>query len=223
MPISILFYTFAKCIGKTMNKTIYSRFDKKAITALPVVTFPGRVITIITAGEAEKAVDFLLSCDIMGVDTETKPAFHRGEQHKVALLQVSTRDTCFLFRLNLIGITPAIKRLLEDKAVKKIGLSWHDDVRGLEAREPFRPGLFVELQDMVGELGIKDLSLQKLYANLFNKKISKRQRLTNWEAPVLSDKQKQYAAIDAWACIQIYEEILRLEKTKDYQLVIVPE
>lgn len=206
-----------------MNKIIYSRFDKKAIADLPVVTFPGRIITIITAGEAEKAVDYLLSCDIMGVDTETKPAFHRGEQHKVALLQVSTRDTCFLFRLNMMGMTPAIKRLLEDKTVRKVGLSWHDDVRGLEARESFRPGLFVELQDMVGGLGIKDLSLQKLYANLFGKKISKRQRLTNWEAPVLTDKQKQYAAIDAWACIQLYEEILRLRQTHDFELVSDPE
>lgn len=206
-----------------MNKTIYSRFDKKAITDLPVVTFPGRAITIITQGEAEKAVDYLLQSDIMGVDTETKPAFHKGEQNKVALLQVSNRDTCFLFRLNIIGITPAIKRLLEDKSVRKIGLSWHDDIRGLEARETFTPGLFIDLQDIIGEIGIKDLSLQKIYANIFHQKISKRQRLTNWEATALSDKQKQYAAIDAWSCIQIYEELLRLKKTGEYSLIVVPD
>lgn len=206
-----------------MSKTIYSRFDKKAITDLPVVTFPGKVITILTAGEAEKAVDCLLNSDIIGVDTETKPSFHKGEQNKVALLQVSNRDICFLFRLNLTGITPAIKRLLEDKSVKKIGLSWHDDIRVLEARDKFNPGLFIDLQDIVGEIGIKDLSLQKIFANIFHKKISKRQRLTNWEAPVLSDKQKMYAAIDAWSCILIYEEILRLKETGDYDLVVVPE
>ncbi len=206
-----------------MSKTIYSRFDKKAITDLPVVAFPGKVITIITAGEAEKAVDCLLNSDIIGVDTETKPSFHKGEQNKVALLQVSNRDICFLFRLNLTGITPAIKRLLEDKSVKKIGLSWHDDIRGLEARSKFKPGAFIDLQDIVGEIGIKDLSLQKIFANIFHQKISKRQRLTNWEAPVLSDKQKMYAAIDAWSCILIYDEILRLKKTGDYDLVMVPE
>lgn len=206
-----------------MSKTIYSRFDKKAITDLPVVTFPGKVITIITAGEAEKAVNYLLNSDIIGVDTETKPSFHKGEQNKVALLQVSNRDICFLFRLNFTGITPAIKRLLEDKSVKKIGLSWHDDIRGLEAKSKFTPGLFIDLQDIVGEIGIKDLSLQKIFANIFHQKISKRQRLTNWEAPVLSDKQKMYAAIDAWSCILIYEEILRLKKTGEYDLVVVPE
>ena len=206
-----------------MSKTIYSRFDKKAITDLPVVTFPGKIITIITAGEAEKAVDCLLNSDIIGVDTETKPSFHKGEQNKVALLQVSNRDMCFLFRLNLTGITPAIKRLLEDRSVKKIGLSWYDDIRGLEARSKFKPGLFIDLQDIVGEIGIKDLSLQKIFANIFHQKISKRQRLTNWETPVLTDKQKMYAAIDAWSCIQIYEEILRLKKTGEYDLVVVPE
>lgn len=206
-----------------MSKTIYSRFDKKAIKDLPVVTFSGKIITIITAGEAEKAVDCLLNSDIIGVDTETKPSFHKGEQNKVALLQVSNRDMCFLFRLNLTGITPAIKRLLEDRSVKKIGLSWHDDIRGLEARSKFKPGLFIDLQDIVGEIGIKDLSLQKIFANIFHQKISKRQRLTNWEAPVLTDKQKMYAAIDAWSCIQIYEEILRLKKTGEYDLVVVPE
>lgn len=206
-----------------MKKTIYSHFDKKAITALPVVTFPGRIITIITAGEAEKAVSYLLSSDIMGVDTETKPSFHRGHLHKVALLQVSNRDTCFLFRLNLTGITPAIQRLLEDTTVKKVGLSWHDDIRGLEIRKKFKPGLFIDLQDIVGKIGIEDLSLQKLYANIFHKKISKHERLSNWEAASLTPRQKQYAAIDAWSCINLYEEILRLEKTKDYDLVVVPE
>lgn len=206
-----------------MKKKIYSKLDKKEITDMPPVAFPGRIISIITASEAEKAVDYLLSGDILGVDTETKPSFHRGEQHQVCLLQVANRDTCFLFRLHLTGITPAIKRLLEDTTVKKVGLSWHDDIRGLQARESFTPGWFVELQDIVPRLGIKDLSLQKLYANLFGLKISKRQRLSNWEAAILSDKQKQYAAIDAWCCINLYEELERLQQTGDYELVVVPE
>jgi ribonuclease D len=202
-----------------MRKKIYSKFDKKEITALPPVVFTGRIISIISPKETDKAVDYLLAADILGVDTETKPAFHRGEQHQVCLLQVSTRDTCFLFRLNHTGITPAIKRLLEDTTVKKIGLSWHDDLRALKARESFTPGLFIDLQDVVSQLGVQDLSLQKLYANFFQQKISKRQRLSNWEAPVLTDKQKQYAAIDAWSCINLYEEIARLKRTHDFELV----
>lgn len=206
-----------------MKKTIYSKFDKKLITELPIVLFPGRIITIINENDADKAVDYLLSCDILGVDTETRPMFRKGEQHKVALLQVASRDTCFLFRLNDIGIPPSVIRLLEDCTVPKIGLSWHDDLLSLHRRVEFNPGYFVDLQDIVKEIGIKDLSLQKLYANIFHQKISKRQRLTNWEADVLSDKQKLYAATDAWACIKLYEEINRLYKTKEYTLVVSPE
>lgn len=206
-----------------MRKTIYNKFDKRAITALPVLKFPGRIIVIMSEGETEKAVDYLLSSDILGVDTETRPSFYRGEMHKVALLQVSTRDTCFLFRLNHTGITPAIKRLLEDTTVKKIGLSWHDDILMLRKRQEFTPGLFIDLQDIVGSIGIEDRSLQKLYANVFGQKISKRQRLTNWEIDVLNDKQKQYAATDAWSCINLYEEIERLRKTGDYDLVVSEE
>lgn len=206
-----------------MKKTIYSKFDKKLITELPIVLFPGRIITIVNENDADKAVDYLLSCDILGVDTETRPMFRKGEQHKVALLQVASRDTCFLFRLNDIGIPPSVIRLLEDCSVPKIGLSWHDDLLSLHRRVEFNPGYFVDLQDIVKEIGIKDLSLQKLYANIFHQKISKRQRLTNWEADVLSDKQKLYAATDAWACIKLYEEINRLYKTKEYTLVVLSE
>ena len=97
-----------------MKKTIYTKFDKTLIMALPVVEFPGRIITILTAGEAERAVDYLLTQPILGIDTETRPAFRKGKTYKVALLQVSTHDTCFLFRLNRIGVTPAIIRLSEN-------------------------------------------------------------------------------------------------------------
>lgn len=203
-----------------MEKIIYSKFDKSDIVALPRAVFDGRIFVINTEAEAEKAVAYLLGQDILGVDTETRPSFKKGQRHNVALLQVSTHDTCFLFRLNLIGMPPAIIRLLEDINVPKIGLSLHDDILSLHKRADFTPGKFIDLQQHVGELGVKDLSLQKLYANFFHQKISKTVRLSNWETDVLSDSQKTYAATDAWACIKIYEELMRLERTGDYKLVV---
>ena len=203
-----------------MRKIIYNKFDKKSIAELPTVTFPGKTVVVMSESEAEKAVDFLLRNDILGVDTETRPSFKKGESHMVSLLQVSTSNICFLFRLNHIGITPAILRLLENTTVPMVGLSLHDDMLSLHKRVGFTPGNFIDLQDLVGELGIEDLSLQKLYANLFHQKISKRQRLTNWDSDVLNDKQKAYAALDAWACINLYKEILRLKNSGDYVLVI---
>lgn len=204
-------------------KKIYDKFDKSIINSLPLVTFPGKIIVVFNEYEAERAVEYLLSCDVLGVDTETRPAFRKGNNHKVALLQVATRKECFLFRLNHLGLPQSLLRLLSNKQVPMVGLSWHDDLMSLHRREQFEPGWFIDIQDIIGNLGIVDKSLQKLYANLFGEKISKRQRLTNWEADVLTDRQKEYAAIDAWACIKLYDEIMNLLATKEYELEVVPE
>ena len=206
-----------------MKKTIYNKFDNATINALPLVEYPHKINVILNEYEAERAVEYLLTCDILGVDTETKPAFRRGQNHKVALLQVATRDQCFLFRLNHFGMPQSLIKLLSNRMVPMVGLSWHDDIISLHRRAEFTPGWFIDIQDIIGNLGIEDKSLQKLYANLFGEKISKRQRLTNWEADVLTDKQKEYAAIDAWACINLYDEIMRLMATKDYDLIKVAE
>lgn len=204
-------------------KKIYDKFDKSIINSLPLVTFPGKIIVVLNEYEADRAVEYLLSCDVLGVDTETRPAFRKGNNHKVALLQVATRKECFLFRLNHLGLPKSLLRLLTNKQVPMVGLSWHDDLMSLHRREQFEPGWFIDIQDIIGNLGIVDKSLQKLYANLFGEKISKRQRLTNWEADVLTERQKEYAAIDAWACIKLYDEIMNLLATKEYELEVVPE
>ena len=205
-----------------MVTKLYNKFDKKNISDLPRVTFPGKIIVVITETEANKAVDFLLSADILGIDSETRPVFKKGQHHKVALLQVSTKDVCFLFRLNLIGMPACIVRLLEDTTVLKVGLSLHDDFSMLHQRDEFKIGRFIDLQNIVSEFGIEDLSLQKLYANLFHERITKRQQLSNWEAPILTEQQKIYAATDAWTCIQLYERLEELHKTHNYETVIVP-
>lgn len=204
-------------------KKIYDKFDKSIINSLPLVTFPGKIIVVLNEYEADRAVEYLLSCDVLGVDTETRPAFRKGNNHKVALLQVATRKECFLFRLNHLGLPKSLLRLLSNKQVPMVGLSWHDDLMSLHRREQFEPGWFIDIQDIIGNLGIVDKSLQKLYANLFGEKISKRQRLTNWEDDVLTERQKEYAAIDAWACIKLYDEIMNLLATKEYELEVVPE
>ena len=202
-----------------MKKLLYSKYDKALIKDLPRVLFGGRIVVVVSQSEAEKAVNYLLSQSILGIDTETRPSFRKGVTHDVSLLQVSSHDICFLFRLNYIGMTPDIIRLLEDTTVPKIGLSLHDDIMMLHKKAGFVPGNFIDLQQCVRDIGIEDLSLQKLYANFFGQKISKTQRLTNWEADVLSDKQKLYAATDAWTCIMLFEELTRLKSTGDYELI----
>jgi ribonuclease D len=201
------------------KKRIFETINKADIAALPKVEFPGRVFVIYTEDEARKAVSYLSSQRIVGVDTETRPSFKRGQLHKVALLQVSTLDTCFLFRLNRIGMPEPLEDFLASD-VLKVGLSLKDDFTMLRRRKDMHPdaGNWIELQDYVPRFGIVDKSLQRIYANLFGMKISKNQRLSNWEAETLTEAQQHYAAIDAWACVKIYNCLQELERD-GYELI----
>lgn len=187
---------------------------------MPKVLFPGRIFVVYTESDAEKAVAYLKDQRIVGVDTETRPSFKRGTTHKVALLQISTQDTCFLFRLNRIGMPDSLQEFLMSDTLK-IGLSLKDDFNSLRKRQDMHPdrGNWIELQEYVGKFGIEDRSLQKIYANLFGEKISKNQRLSNWEADVLGEGQKLYAATDAWACVEIYNCLSELESTGNYEII----
>ena len=106
--------------------------NKEQIKNLPKACYNGRIIVIQTEEEANKAVDFLKSQSIVGIDSETRPSFKKGQSHKVALLQVATADCCFLFRLNMIGLTPCLINFLQDPHILKVGLSLRDDFMMLQ-------------------------------------------------------------------------------------------
>ena len=178
--------------------------DKQVLNEMPRVTFPGRIHVIDAISQVKRAVAALRKAPIVGFDTETRPCFHRGERHSVALLQLASEDDAFLFRLNKTGIPEDLKLYLEDGQCIKVGLSTTDDFHQLIRICPnLQPAGFIELQELVKRYDITDMSLQKIYAILFQQKISKGQQLTNWEAPQLTEAQQTYAAIDSWACIRI--------------------
>lgn len=193
-------------------KTIFEHYDKSLLAGLPRVMFQGRIEVVTDEDRARQAVGYLMSQSLLGFDTETRPSFRRGMLHKVALLQVSADDICFLFRLNLMGLPPCLIELLSDGKITKVGLSLHDDMHGLLARKEFCPGTFIDLQNIASRMGIADMSLQKLFANILGGRIAKSQQLSNWEAESLTEAQQRYAATDAWACIQLYREMTRLQQ-----------
>lgn len=184
-----------------------AHIDKNEISAMPTVAFEGRIITIDTPQAVDQAIIALSKETSVGIDTETRPSFRKGVQHDVSLIQLSTLDTCFLIRLNRTGMPASLVAFLENKDIAKIGLSLHDDYQGLCKRRKFKAGNFIDLQKEVGKYGIEEMSLQKIFAIMFSGRISKSQQLTNWENDVLTDKQKLYAATDAWACLKIYNEL----------------
>ena len=193
--------------------------NKEEVKDMPKAVFPGQIHVVQTPQEAERAVAYLKKCSILGIDSETRPSFTKGQSHKVALLQISSEEHCFLFRLNLTGLTLPVITLLETPAVTKVGLSLRDDFMMLHKRAPFEQRGCIELQEYVRTFGIQDRSLQKIYAILFGEKISKSQRLSNWEADVLTPSQQQYAATDAWACLNIYNRLQELKRTGDFELI----
>ena len=205
-------------------KRIKNTISKAELAQMPKVQFEGRIFVIYTEADADKAVEYLNTCDMVGVDTETRPSFKRGTTHKVALLQIASTDTCFLFRLNRIGMPESLQKFLANN-ILKIGLSLKDDFMMLRKRKDVHAeeGNWIELQDYVGRFGIEDRSLQKIYANLFGQKISKSQRLSNWEAETLTESQMKYAATDAWACVEIYNCLAEMDRTGDYEVIKVEE
>lgn len=183
--------------------------NKELIQTMPQVEFPGKVQIIDSTYHLREAINVLRRADIVGFDTETRPSFRRGPMRPPALLQLSTMTDCFLFRLNKIHLPDVLVDYLTDGTCPKVGLSVGDDFLALKRIRNIEPKGFVDLQDIVKEYSIADISLQKVYAIIFGKKIAKSQRLTNWEAPTLSEGQIRYAAIDAWACTNAYHHLLQ--------------
>ena len=182
--------------------------SKETVAEMPVVTFPGSITVVDTPEMARVALRELTRARVVGFDTETRPSFHRGRTHNVALMQLSTEDHCFLFRINIIGVSVHLREFLENPEIIKIGLSVHDDFAVMRRLiEDLDPQGFIDLQEYVKYFHINDISLQKIYAIVFGEKISKAQRLTNWEAETLTPQQQTYAAIDAWACLRLYRTL----------------
>lgn len=189
-----------------MNNTEpHISIPKDLLSTLPPARFPGKITVIDSVDTARQALRVLRRARVVGFDTETRPSFKPGRTHNVALMQLSTKDRCFLFRLNIMGVSRALCNFLQDPEVIKVGLSVHDDFNVLRRSVPdLQPQGFVELQQFVKQYGIADISLQKIYAIVFGEYMSKSQRLTNWEAPELTPHQQAYAAMDAYACLQLY-------------------
>ncbi len=188
------------------------RITKDEINQLEVVGFTGRIHIIDRDEQIAPAIEYLSQQKHVGIDTETRPSFTKGIQYSVSLLQVATLSECYLFRLNMLTKHREVMSLFTNRKVLKVGLSLHDDLRAISRINKSQPHSCIDIQKIVGDYGILDLALQKIFAIVFDKKISKKQQLTNWENPTLTPQQQAYAATDAWATLLIYEELIRKEK-----------
>lgn len=210
------------------EKTIETKvtISKQQLAQLPAAQFEGDICVVDKTADISPAVAMLRESDVIGFDTETRPSFKKGQTNTVSLLQLSTRNKCFLFRLNLIGLTQPLIDILQDPDLLKIGVSIHDDFHNLNKITNITPEGFIDLQNYVKNYKIADNSLSRIYAIIFGQRISKGQRLTNWEAETLTPSQQCYAALDAMACINIYDHLSSGKfnpEASPYLMEILPE
>lgn len=181
--------------------------EKEAINKLEVHQFEGRINVIESSDEFAVAMTEIGKYDVLGFDTETKPAFKKGVKHKIALIQISNSHHAWLFRINKIGFPKQLKDLLEDENVLKVGAGLIDDMKRLRELSTFEQGGFLDLQKYVEAFSIESKSLKKIVAIVMGYKISKSQQMSNWESPELTEMQQRYAATDAWVCLEVYNKL----------------
>jgi len=177
------------------------------IKELPLVRFEGKIHLLDSREHALSALEELAQERVLGFDTEKKPTFIKGQYHHTALVQLSTTQEAFLFRLNVLGFFKELKDLMADSHILKVGISIADDVKALQKMDSFYPQGFVELNTIVEEMGIMDKGVRKLAGIFLEGRISKNQQTSNWENEKLTHAQQVYAATDAWVCSEIYEEV----------------
>lgn len=194
-----------------MTSPFALHIDKNTIQTLPLTSFEGDVIIVDVPEKVQEAVEYLSQYTVLGVDTEARPSFKRGVHYPTALVQISTMERCYLFRLTHVGMPEELAQIFANPNICKVGLAFKDDLNGLRRRRDFKPANCIDLQSIVCKYGIMELGLQKIFAIIFGQKISKAQQLTNWENSHLTPEQAKYASTDAWATLKIY---LELQKTK---------
>ena len=198
-------------MGSLLPNTFAPHIDKVAIQALPLTFFEGEVIVVDRPEMVADAAAYLRQYTVLGVDTEARPSFKRGVHYPTALVQIATLERCYLFRLTHVGMPVEIAEIFANPDICKVGLAFKDDINGLRRRRDFKPANCIDLQSIVCKYGIMELGLQKVFAIVFGKKISKAQQLTNWENSHLTPEQARYASTDAWATLSIY---LALQQVK---------
>jgi ribonuclease D len=182
--------------------------SKEDIALLPKAVYNGEIHVVKTEMELATHLPRLYNQSIIGFDTETKPTFTRGQLNGIALLQLATPEIALLIKLKDLGIPAMLKEFLENPTRIKVGAAIRDDIKSIQKMGRFTPAGFIDLQAVVPEYGIECLSVRKMAAIVLGIKVSKSQQLSNWDMPTLTEAQQQYAAIDAWACREIYLKLI---------------
>lgn len=191
-----------------MNDHPINRLSKEYINTLPIIRFTGKLTLVEGEKETDKIIAKLSKKKFVGFDTESKPAFLKGESNPVSIIQLATDNTAFIFQLGKTHFCNSLVSFFENQKVKKIGVGIKNDLEKLQQLRKFQAGGFIDLSKIASEKGIIQVGIRGLTARYLDHRLSKTARRTNWARPDLTEKQKIYAATDAWICLKIYPRLL---------------
>ncbi len=194
----------------TQNDTDRPGFDRRMskdeINGCPIKRWNGRTSVIRNKDALVTAVDRLAGHNLLGFDTETRPAYTKGESYLPSILQLASNDEVFIFQLKHLGLAKPLREILSDSAIIKAGVSLDFDIRELKKLSPFKAAGFRDLGDLARKAGIMNHGLRGLAAVFLGIRISKGAQTSNWAKDVLTPQQIQYAATDAWVGRRLYLE-----------------
>jgi ribonuclease D len=177
---------------------------------LPIRRYEGKIVLVATPEELEEARTDLRSETLVGLDTETRPSFKKGESHLPALVQVATARAVYLFQLRRTETHPVLAELLSDPRIVKAGISLKDDLRALKQVFAFSEQNMLDLGTVARSAGLGQTGVRNLAGILLGFRIPKGTKTSNWAARELSHAQIAYAATDAWACRELHLRFRRL-------------
>jgi ribonuclease D len=178
--------------------------SKEEISSLPVRRYEGKVSLVETLRELEEARTDIRQERVVGLDTETRPSFKKGEVHLPCLVQAATAQAVYLFQLSRLDVFPTLVELLAKPDVVKTGVGLAHDLRQLKLVFPFAVENVIDLGVIARRRGLGQTGVRNLAGMLLGFRIPKGNRTSNWAAPRLSPAQITYAATDAWACRELY-------------------
>ena len=194
----------------TPNASYLRAISREEIADLPIRRYEGEVLLVTTAEERARAMADIREERVAGFDTETRPAFIKGQSYLPCLAQVATARAVYLFRLERTDFSAELTEFLASPEITKSGISIADDLRQLKLLFPFEAKRVVDPGSVASRHGLSQTGLRNLAAIFLGFRIPKGNRTSNWAAQRLNPAQITYAATDAWACRELY---LHFEKS----------
>jgi ribonuclease D len=185
-----------------------SKLSKEEINRLPLRRCELPIHLISEREHVGAALRKLKRERVLGFDTETRPAFRKGESHMPALLQLATATEVFLFQIKATGLTPGLATLLADTERIKVGVGLDHEIATLKKLGDFEPAGFEELGPLADQVGVEANGLRSLAACVLGIRISKSAQRSNWARAQLTQEQIRYAATDAWVSREIHQRLM---------------